>query len=484
MSEDEKQGNIASRFAKQATEKGRKMFSKLDVDRNTVESYGRRSKNQLRRVSSDLNFTDLLTKFPVVTVIFCLIVTAFFSWESGLVDCRQSLANPDGFCPIEGKSSMNVNGDLEVYLPQGSEVSALLNQVESVEGWTTNVMVIYVESEIVYVENDDGTREAVPGSGRNITEVSTLEEIEKLENLLNPHQNDKGQDNVIYVLSISSVIKEVNSSAGRVATSFASAVSEAVDDPTISDFVNQSIEDNQDLFGNYAIPDDQARVDQILDEMPPNALNKLVRDVGTWENEVQIGNKSGFGWNRAVIIIGISDQLKDDNGEEITISEFIEDTQLGIIGLSEANDWDQRGLSMTLTGPVPITNAVTEESFNLFWNVFPIGVVFVALGLFLFHCDLFQTGRIRFVQGFKVVVISGLPTLCSVFITMGIIGWTNYEVTMTVIIVGPIVLALGVSYGLHITNRYAESKGTPREKMAEALESTGRAVLLLSLIPI
>ena len=44
------------------------------------------------------------------------------------------------------------------------------------------------------------------------------------------------------------------------------------------------------------------------------------------------------------------------------------------------------------------------------------------------------------------------------------IGFTNYEVTMTVIIVGPIILALGVSYGLHITNRYAESKGTPKEK--------------------
>ena len=484
MSDDEKQGNIASRFATQATNKGREIFSKLDVDKNSLESYGRRSKNQFRRVSSDLNFTDLLTKFPVITVIFCLIVTAFFSWESGLVDCRKSLTNPDGFCPIEGKSSMNVNGDLEVYLPQDSDVSTLLKQVEDVEGWTTNVMVIYVESEIVYIENDDGTREAVDGSGRNITEVSTLEQIEKLENLLNPIQNDKGQDNVIYVLSISSVIKEVNSSAGRVATSFGSAVSEAVDDPTISDFINQTIEDNQDLFGNYAIPDDQARVDQILDEMPPNALNKLVRDVGTWENEVQIGNKSGFGWNRAVVIIGISDQLKDDNGDELTISEFIENTQLGIIGLSEANDWDQRGLSMTLTGPVPITNAVTEESFNLFWNVFPIGVVFVALGLFLFHCDLFQTGRIRFVQGFKVLVISGLPTLCSVFITMGIIGWTNYEVTMTVIIVGPIVLALGVSYGLHITNRYAESKGTPREKMAEALESTGKAVLLSAITTI
>ena len=49
---------------------------------------------------------------------------------------------------------------------------------------------------------------------------------------------------------------------------------------------------------------------------------------------------------------------------------------------------------------------------------------------------------------------------------------------MTVIIVGPILLALGVSYGLHITNRYAEARGTPREKMAIALNSTGRAVFL------
>ena len=484
MSEGKKEANIASRITNQATGKAKEIFSNLDLDKNSVESYGRRSKNQMRRISSDLNFTDILTKFPVITVILCLVVTGFFSWESGLVDCRKSLSNPDGFCPIEGKSSMNVNGDLEVYLPQGSEVSELLTRVESVDGWTTNVMVIYVESEIVYVENENGEREAVDGSGRNITEVSTLEQIEKLENLLNPVQNDLGEDNVIYVLSISSVIKEVNSSAGRVAKSFASAASQAVDNQEFSDFVNQTISDNEDIFGNYAIPDDQARVDQILDEMPPNALNKLVRDVGTWENEVQIGNKSGFGWNRAVVIIGISDRLTDDKGEEITISEFIEETQLGIIGLSEENNWDQRGLSMTLTGPVPITNAVTEESFNLFWNVFPIGVVFVAVGLFLFHCDLLQTGRIRFVQGIKVLVISGLPTLCSVFITMGIIGWTNYEVTMTVIIVGPIVLALGVSYGLHITNRYAESKGTPKEKMAEALESTGRAVLLSAITTI
>ena len=39
---------------------------------------------------------------------------------------------------------------------------------------------------------------------------------------------------------------------------------------------------------------------------------------------------------------------------------------------------------MVLTGPVPITNAVTEFSFKLFWDIFPNAVVLVAIGLFIF----------------------------------------------------------------------------------------------------
>ena len=49
---------------------------------------------------------------------------------------------------------------------------------------------------------------------------------------------------------------------------------------------------------------------------------------------------------------------------------------------------------------------------------------------------------------------------------------------MTVIIVGPILLALGVSYGLHITNRYAEEDGSRSQKMRASMQSTGRAVFL------
>ena len=101
---------------------------------------------------------------------------------------------------------MNVNGDLEVYLPDGSQVSVLIEEVE--EDWTTNVMIIYVESEAV-----------------NVTTIPILKQIDAMESAMNSNRNDGGEfDDIIYVLSISAVIKEVNSSAVRVAKAFASGV--------------------------------------------------------------------------------------------------------------------------------------------------------------------------------------------------------------------------------------------------------------------
>ena len=469
MNDDGKEKSFTRKIVGKASSTASEVMSKVSsTDESIIFTEVRRLRNQSSRVIADLNFTGVLTKAPVITVVLALLVTMFFLGHSGINDCREGYET--SWCSEE--AAMNVNGDLEVYLPQGSEVSALLDKVE--KNWTTNVMVIYVESEDI-----------------NVTKVSILEEIDKVEKKLNYVENDGGkEDQIIYVLSISTVIKEVNSSAGRVAKSFGEGAGQALGFDEISEQINQIVDDNEDVFGRYDIPDEQDRVNRILEEMPENALNKLVRDVGRDADGDGIKEAElAYRWNRAVIIIGISDNLGNT-----TISEIIDDTQNKIYQVPvcvEACDsanpitnWDKVNLTMTLTGPVPITNAVTEESFNLFWKVFPIGVVAVVIGLFLFHCDLLQTGRPRFVQGFKVVVISGLPTLCSVFLTMGIIGFSNYEVTMTVIIVGPIVLALGVSYGLHITNRYAEAKGTPQEKMAEALNSTGRAVLLSAMTTI
>tara|TARA_Y100000758_G_scaffold71992_1_gene47642 strand:+ start:124 stop:3099 length:2976 start_codon:yes stop_codon:yes gene_type:complete len=431
-----------------------------ELDGASVERAVGRVPNLVRRRMRDASATSILTMAPVIAIILSLGFTLLMLPHSGVNDCRDKYE----FDWCSEEPALNVNGDLEVYLPTNDNpesVKALIAEVE--RDWTTNVMVIYVESEDL-----------------NITHLTILDQIDKVERDLNWAMNDGGvEDNVIYVLSISTVIKEVNSSGGRVIKAFVSGLADSFD--IDSDEINETIDAQSDIIGNYAIPDEQERVDQILQEMPQNALDKLVRDVGRDKDGDGIKEAEfAFFWNRGVIIIGISDDISGN----MTIGDIVHDTQDRIDRIAEDEEWENNNLTMTLTGPAPLTNAVTEESFKLFWKVFPVGVGAVALGLFIFHCDLLQTGRVRWVQGIKVVIIAGLPTLCAVWVTLGIIGLTNYEVTMTVILVGPIILALGVSYGLHITNRYAESKGTPQEKMSTALNSTGRAVLLSAMTTI
>lgn len=429
--------------------------------------------NRLKREWQKSGATGAITKFPLPTVLVFVLLTVYFVTQSGFLDDTSFDDDPNN-------PALNVNGDMEVYLPDGSRVAELIGKVE--EDWSTNVMVVYIESE-----------------QQNITQQRILQEISYVENRLNPYLSDDSDD-VIYILSLSTVLKEVNSSAPRIREAIVTELGElgcVSDDPEDDCLTRSAAEEvnngfaltDEELGGSYEIPS-QNTIDLVVSEMyeddgsPTSGLNKLARDISGGEG----GGPDGL-LDRAIMAIAVT--------ENRPAKDIIADTQQILDEISQSNracefddngapvdnrvcDWDDLGLTMTLTGPVPITNAVTEFSFKLFWDIFPKAIVLVAIGLFVFHSDLMQAGLtgIRPVQGIKVVIIAGLPTLCSVFWTLGIIGATNYEVTMTVIIVGPILLALGVSYGLHITNRYAEESGTKDEKMRASLNSTGRAVFL------
>ena len=461
------------------TEKSRTVRNQLVGQMKTIDSKKTLdavldAPKRFKREWQKTGATGAITKFPIPTVLVFLLLTAYFVSQSGFLDNTRFDDDPNN-------PALNVNGDLEVYLPEGSRVAELIGKVE--EDWSTNVMVVYIEST----------------EGNNITNQRILQEISYVENILNPYLSDDSDD-VIYILSLSTVLKEVNSSAPRIREAVVTELGElgCSNDPTadcpsreIATEVNQAFAlTDEQLGGSYEIPT-QTTIDLIIGEMytdenqPSAGLNKLARDIEGGED----GGPDGV-LDRAIMAIAVT--------EDRPAKEIIADTQevLDVISKMEracvfTDDgepdesegmctWEDLGLSMVLTGPVPITNAVTEFSFKLFWDIFPNAVVLVAIGLFVFHSDLLQAGitGIRPLQGFKVVVIAGLPTLCAVFWTLGLIGATNYEVTMTVIIVGPILLALGVSYGLHITNRYAEEEGTKDEKMRASLTSTGRAVFL------
>ena len=426
---------------------------------------------RMKREWQKAGATGAITKFPIPTILVFLLLTVYFVTQSGFLDDTQFDDDPDN-------PALNVNGDMEVYLPDGSQVAELISKVE--QDWSTNVMVVYIES-----------------SKQNITQQRILQEISYVENILNPYLSDDSDD-VIYILSLSTVLKEVNSSAPRIREAIVTEIGELgcanPNDDCASRSLAEEVNDafaitDEELGGSYEIPS-QTTIDLVIGEMyeedgsPSSGLDKLARDIEGGED----GGPDGL-LDRAIMAIAVTENrpakdIIEDTQEMLdTISKMerpCEFTENGDPADNRVCDWEELGLSMVLTGPVPITNAVTEFSFRLFWEIFPMAVLLVAIGLFIFHSDLLQTGLtgMRPLQGFKVLVIAGLPTLCAVFWTLGILGATNYEVTMTVIIVGPILLALGVSYGLHITNRYAEEDGTRDEKMRASLSSTGRAVFL------
>lgn len=426
---------------------------------------------RMKREWEKTGATGAITKFPIPTILVFLLLTVYFVTQSGFLDDTQFDDDPEN-------PALNVNGDMEVYLPDGSKVAELISKVE--EDWSTNVMVVYIES-----------------SKQNITQQRILQEISYVENILNPYLSDDSDD-VIYILSLSTVLKEVNSSAPRIREAIVTEIGELgcanPNDDCASRSLAEEVNDafaltDEELGGSYEVPS-QTTIDLVIGEMyeedgsPSSGLDKLARDIEGGED----GGPDGI-LDRAIMAIAVTESrpakdIIEDTQEMLdTISKMerpCEFTENGDPADNRVCDWEELGLSMVLTGPVPITNAVTEFSFRLFWEIFPMAVLLVAIGLFIFHSDLLQTGLtgMRPLQGFKVLVIAGLPTLCAVFWTLGILGATNYEVTMTVIIVGPILLALGVSYGLHITNRYAEEEGTRDEKMRASLSSTGRAVFL------
>ncbi|MCH1422569.1 MAG: MMPL family transporter, partial [Candidatus Poseidoniaceae archaeon] len=463
---------------------------------------------RLKREWQEHGAIGAITRFPLATVVLFLMMTLFFVSHSGFFDRYLTQFDDD-----PNETDLNVNGDLEVYLPDGSQVGELLTLVE--EDWSTNVMVVYIEL----------------GDGRNITDQRILQEISYIENLLNPCLSSfecvvngaAENDTVIYILSLSTVLKEVNSSAPRVREAFITELGQLGcglgQDDCLSANAASELNDalaltDEQFGGGYDIPS-QATIDLVIGEMyedngePTPGLDKLARDISGDQADTPDGIL-----DRAIMAVAVSDAVSSkevirSTTENITrISELERPCVFNADGSPDAAEglcvWNtgvmtteqmeryERGelktlsLKMTLTGPVPITNAVTERTFDMFWDIFPVAVVLVAIGLFVFHCDILQTGLTGFrpLQGFKVVTIAGLPTLCAVFWTLGIIGWSNYEVTMTVIIVGPILLALGVSYGLHITNRYAEEEGTKAEKMRGALSSTGKAVFLSAITTI
>ena len=391
------------------------------------------------------NFVRVTTDYPPLTIGIMTAITLFM---------------------LIGIGKMNINGAMEVYLPKGSVEEELLLEVR--EDYSTDIIVIYVETDNAYDIS----------SSANITNRQVLLELDYIERTVDENgQTEKGgagvvpsdgglTDNVVWSFSISTLIKELHSTNSRVYDAIienSAEWSEANSDGGTSSGAellgqlaqlakDSAVESGQ--LNHYEIPS-QSDIDSIVDDLPPAVVEKVMRDT----------NDDGI-WDTAVILFGIT----SDVPPPIIIDEVAFAMENRGRGLHEENGNRPNGETysrMMLTGPVPVTQAITERSFSEFWRVFPIGVVMCGVAMFLIQ------------KKIRAVMIAGIPTLYSIFITYGIIGWGGLEATPTIIALGPILMALGVAYGLHLSNRFTEEEGpTAQIRMMKAMSTTGRAIAL------
>ena len=358
-----------------------------------------------------------------------------------------------------------INGDVEVYLPDGANSTDLLLEVR--EQWSTDIVLLYIHTNNAI--DDESSR-----GSENVTDVNILTQISWIEgddmnsnaggykHGLDRNKSDRGvEDGVVWILSPAQIIKEANSSAKRF-----NCAMEKYQIPNLDP--SQCPLTEQTPYDGYSIPDDQRIIDDFVDTAGP-LLSNFVRDT----------NGDNI-WDTAVVVVGIRFDMegtdisprndpkgKTEENPSGLIQDhraFIEHTQelLEQCGLPLCTKTYTQPLSsinetrmnlilprdaITVTGLTPVLHDVSDAVYEeLVTKMLPLSALFVIITMVILH------------RSPKVVIICGTPILFSLLITFGATVLLDIELTPMIISAGPILVGLGVDYALHLTNRIEENR--------------------------
>jgi predicted RND superfamily exporter protein len=400
-------------YAPKVRKRAKHVISKTGSTIKRIDGYGDEYSTKVFRRNMFDNFITHIIQNPK-KILTAVILVSLIIFALGFLPA-----------PYGADFQENIRGDMNVYLPQDHETKMILDDIQ--EDWSTDLIVVFVETDNV-IDNID--RRGIT----NITNYNVLNDMSRIENAIDFDMNDDGaEDGVTFVFSISSLIKFVNSTAPR----FAEALRLEIENrfPIITPPEIYTPE------GEYSIPD-QERIDDIFDFIPADKRGSLVIDY----------NKDTI-FETSIIIIGLH-----KNADQEAIVQNLE----GLIN-SEV-----RFCNMTLTGPIPMTQAITKRTYDEVSKTLPAALILVASVLILFH------------RTWKIVVITAIPITTSLAITFGILGITEMVLTPQVVLIAPILIALGVAYGLYIANRYSDEKDIkdPDKRIRKAVKTTGKAIFL------
>ncbi len=335
----------------------------------------------------------------------------------------------------------HIASDLETYLPKGAQESETLKRIT--KHWATNVEIIFIETDNAYY----------PEIKDNITHRRILREISYLEGNetwggLNPDRTDRGViDDIAYSISISILIKEINSSGPRMANVLEDHMAENLAEIVGGEDVNITSADDEALkgFGHYDIPQTQQQINQIISQIPQNVLDAMVADT----------NDDGI-WDTSYIMFGVVDDVED--------KDLIERVDAMMANRPMKNT------RMEQTGIIPIMMEVTDEAMLQLVLTMPWAALFTMGVIFYFHRSL------------KIILIAGIPLLYTLIWTFGLIVLMDVMVSPIIVAAIPMLIGLGVDYSLHLSNRIAEFQREENEEVHEAIKdsllTTGKAIFL------
>ena len=374
-------------------------------------------------------YTNIIMKYAIATLLVLVLIT--ISLLKGALTFEE-----------------NMTRDIEVYLPEGEESTDILIEVR--EDWATDIIIVYIETP--NARNPDYFSDPVVD---NITYVPTLKEIALLEETidyygqrenLERYQADRGDiDKIIFTLSISTLIKEFNSTNARFIEASEGKIFGGLNiEETDDDAVNET--------GTYAIPNDQERVDQIFDGTS-SALQNFAIDT----------NNDGI-IDTAVILFAL--KAFEDGNDEVQ-EEMIAKIQQHINERHCPNPDDCT--EMTQTGLVVVLHEVTARLYDDLLTMLPISLGIVVGLMLIFH------------RNWLAIPVVLVPIFCALIWTLGIISISGVVLTPMIVAAGPILVGIGVDYGLHVANRIVEFKNEgnkiPRATFL-ALMTTGKATFL------
>ncbi len=373
-----------------------------------------------------VGFVKVTTKSPIFTILLISAITFMLAMQAA-------------------RMNEQISSDLDIYLPQGREESRIMKEIA--KEWATNVEIIFIETDNAFYPEIYNTKEY------NITAKRVLDEISFVEGDefwggLNWDRTDRGKkDDIAYSLSISIMIKEINSTGPRMANVLEEQMADEVADLLGVDAVNITHADDEQLKngGHYSIPDDQQQIDQIISQIPKNVLDSFVAD--TTDDGI---------WDTAFIMFGVVDDVEDE--------ELLDRVD------SMIDARPTRYTKMSHTGIIPIMIEVTDEAMEQIMMTMPFALLFTIGVIIFFH------------RSTKILLIAGLPLLYTLIWTFGIIVLMDVMVSPIIVAAIPMLIGLSVDYGLHLANRIAEFQREEHEEVhkaiSDSLRTTGKAIFL------